>query len=151
MNLAAAGQLDLLKRLYDKVTVPNMVAQELSAIHTERFHVPSLETLSWIEVKAVADRYLVSSFLLKLDPGEAEVIALAVEMNADLVLLDERMAREVASRLGLKFIGVIGVLIEAKHRGFILTLKPVLDDMIAKAGFWVSEHLYARVLREAGE
>jgi uncharacterized protein len=66
------------------------------------------------------------------------------------LLIDERRGRKVASRLGLKFIGLLGMLVEAKRKGFIV-VKPILDDMIAKAGFWVDSQLYARVLQEAGE
>ncbi|MCS6831850.1 MAG: DUF3368 domain-containing protein, partial [bacterium] len=67
------------------------------------------------------------------------------------LLIDERIGRRVAERLGLRFIGVLGVLIEAKERGVIETVKPVLDALISRAGFWIGDDLYARVLQEAKE
>jgi hypothetical protein len=94
---------------------------------------------------------LVDSLLLELDPGEAEAIVLAAEMRADLLLLDERRGRTVAARLGVKHIGLLGVLVDAKRKGFLLAVKPVLDEIMARAGFWVSNRLYVRVLHEVGE
>jgi len=86
-----------------------------------------------------------------LDRGEAESIALAAELRADLVLLDERRARRIASRLGLRYVGLVGILIEAKRRSKLPAVKPVLDALITQAGFWVSTDLYARVVEAAGE
>jgi predicted nucleic acid-binding protein len=99
----------------------------------------------------VMDHALVVALQMELDEGEAEAIVLTKELAADLVLLDERRGRVVASRLGLRFVGLLGVLIEAKQKGSIPAVKAVLDDLVAKAGFWVSQQLYARVLQAAGE
>ena len=87
----------------------------------------------------------------ELDRGEAAVLALAVERQADVVLIDERRARAVATRLGLNVVGVLGVLVEAKHKALVPHLKPILDDLITRAGFWVSAQLYERVLQVVGE
>ena len=57
----------------------------------------------------------------------------------------------VASRLGVEVVGLLGLLAEAKRNGFIDAVKPVLDDMIDRASFWVSSHLYDTILREVGE
>ena len=89
--------------------------------------------------------------LSELDPGESEAIVLALDTQADLLLLDERKARAVAARLGVRFIGLLGVLLEAKRRGHILSVKPLLDSLIVKAGFWLGSQVYSRALREAGE
>ena len=76
---------------------------------------------------------------------------LAVELNADLLLIDERMGRAVASHLGIRFIGLLGVIIEARHKGLIPAVKPLPDELIGGAGFWVTRELYDSVLRAAGE
>jgi len=151
MNLAAVEQLNLLEQLYGKVLIPEAVLQELSTAASKQPGATAIQTLSWIETRSVANRSLVNMLLLELDMGETEAIALAIEVNADLLLIDERRGRKVASRLGLKFIGLLGMLVEAKHKGFIVMVKPILDDIIAKAGFWVDSQLYARVLQESGE
>jgi len=151
MNLAVVGQLQILKQLYGKVCIPETVWQELSAIGSEQAWATEMQTSSWLEKRSVSDRSLVDLLMLELDSGESEAIALAIEIKADLLLLDERQARKVAYRLGLKFIGLLGVLVEAKRKGFIAAAKPIVDDMIVQAGFWVGTSLYNRVLREVGE
>ena len=83
-NLAAVGQLDLLRQLYGKVFIPESVRQELSAISSRRPIGLADQNPSWIEVRPVADQPLVDSLLLGLDPGEAEAIVLALEMKADI-------------------------------------------------------------------
>jgi predicted nucleic acid-binding protein len=150
-NLAAVGQLDLLRQLYEKVLIPQAVYEELTGSFSRQSGVLELQTLKWIETRPVADRVRVTALQMELDEGEAEAIALAKELAADLLLLDERRGRAVASRLGLRFIGLLGVLIEAKQRGSLAVIKPVLDDLMAKAGFWVSQQLYTRVLQAARE
>ena len=150
-NLAAVGQLDLLPQLYQRVIIPTAVHRELAALSTGQPGFVEVGRLTWIESRAVKDHALVQALRLELDEGEAEAIALALEVSADLLLLDERLGRAVATRFGLRFIGLLGVLIEAKQQGLIPTVKPILDDLIVQAGFWVSQALYARVLQAAGE
>jgi predicted nucleic acid-binding protein len=87
----------------------------------------------------------------ELDPGEAEAIVLALEIKAEQVLIDERRGRMIAARLNLHYTGILGILVEAKSQGFIYTVKPLLDDLINKAGFWVAEPLYKSVLRLVNE
>ena len=83
--------------------------------------------------------------------GESEAIALAVAVGADLLLIDERRGRKIAARFGLKFIGLLGALTEAKHKRTIPAVKPVLDELIAKSGFWINDSLYRYVLGSTGE
>lgn len=151
MNLAIIGQLNLLNRLYGKVFIPEAVFQELSAVDSEENGLLKIQSRSWIEKRFITNRSLVDALLLDLDVGEAEAIVLAKEVNADLLLIDERRGRKIASRLGLKVIGLLGMLIEVKHRGFVSRVKPILDELIEKAGFWISSQFYKRVLCEAGE
>jgi uncharacterized protein len=105
----------------------------------------------WIMSRDVGNPNLATALQGKLDHGEAEAIALALELQADLLLMDERLGRIEAARFGLRFIGTLGVLIEAKARGHLQEIKPVLDELRTNAGFRMSEALRARVLQEAGE
>ena len=150
-NLAAIGQLEMLQKLYAKVLIPQAVYGELTFGGVIQPGEREAQILPWIETKQVTDRVLVTALQMELDPGEAEAIALAVEVKADLLLLDERRGRLVASRLGLRFVGLLGVLTEAKQQGYISAVKPLLEDLVTKAGFWVSPRLYARVLQATGE
>jgi len=151
VNLAAIGQLDLLRLLYGKVAIPQAVYNEIVVTGTGQPGATEVETFDWIEIKQATNQAAVASLKLELDEGEAEAIALALELKADLLLLDERKGRMTASRLGLKFIGLLGVLMEAKHKGLILAIRPIMDDLIGKAGFWISQKLYDHVLQAAGE
>ena len=151
MNLAVVGQVHAFEQLYGKVYIPEAVWQELSVIGTGQPWAAVMPALSWLEIRSVSNRSLVDLLLLELDRGEAGAISLAMELRADLLLIDERRGRTVASRLGLKFIGLLGAVVEGKRKGYVAAVKPILDDLMAQAGFWVSEHLYSRVLREAGE
>lgn len=85
------------------------------------------------------------------DDKPLRVYALALEMKADQVLIDERRGRMVAARLNLGYTGILGILVEAKSQRLISAVKPLLDALINQAGFWVAEPLYNRVLQLVDE
>lgn len=151
LNLALVGRLDLLHELFGPVLVPAAVAQELSALELRLPVLAGVLRPAWIRVESTVGAASVVALESELHAGEAEAIALAMETSADLLLLDERMGRRVAAGLGLAVGGLLGVLLTAKRRGLLPAVRPVLDEVIAQAGFWVDATLYARVLREAGE
>ncbi|WP_367142295.1 DUF3368 domain-containing protein [Moorena sp. SIO1F2] len=86
-----------------------------------------------------------------MNVGEAEAIALAIEMKATHLLIDERLGRQAATDLGLRIIGVLGILLTAKRQGMVPAIKPIMDDLINQAGFRVSSKLYSEVLKTAQE
>jgi predicted nucleic acid-binding protein len=86
-----------------------------------------------------------------LDLGEAETLALALELRADLVLLDEQEGRHAAIRLGLRPFGVLAILLRAKSRGKIREVQSSLDALRRQAGFFLGDVLYRQILEEAGE
>lgn len=151
LNLAAIGRLGLLQQLYGTVTVPQAVYREVVVVGAGQPGSGEVQAAGWVETRMVKNETAIASLKLEVDQGEAEAIALAVELQADLLLIDERIGRTIASRLGVKFIGLLGILIEAKHRGLISTVRPVLDDLLGKAGFWITPELYYRVLQAVGE
>jgi uncharacterized protein len=151
-SLAAVGQLDLLLQLYTKILIPEAVYRELTATSTPVPGCVEVQTFDWIEVRQVTNRSLIAVLLeQQLDEGECEAIALAIEINAELLLIDERRGRAEADKLGLRITGLLGVLVEAKQKGFIVAVKPVMDDLIGTAGFRVADALYTRILQMVGE
>jgi len=93
----------------------------------------------WIMRHGVRNVPLVRALRQDLDEGEAETIALALELEADLLIMDERLGRDTDRYLGLDFTGLIGALIEAKHRGLIAQIKGYLDELRDIAGFHIGD------------
>ena len=150
-NLAAVGHLSLLQQLYVDIIIPERVYQELTGAGDLVPGCREVQTLPWIFVRSAANQERVRLLQDKLDAGEAEAIALAIELEADWLLIDEELGRAIAAEYQIQFTGVLGILIEAKHRGLITQVKPILDELIRIADFWVSDRLYSRVLQTAGE
>lgn len=151
INLARIGELDLLRQLYGKLWIPEAVWREVVTGGAGQPGAEEIRTASWIKTKGVANKNLVRALRQDLDAGEAEAIALAMELEADLLLMDERLGRETARHLGLRYVGLIGVLITAKRKGLLNDVKSRLIALRDMAGFWVSDSLYIRVLQDEGE
>jgi uncharacterized protein len=150
-NLAAINQLHLLHQLYGMVLIPEAVYRELTDPNFPVAGAIEVQTFDWIQTRAVSDRTIVEALSKELDIGEAEAIALAVEIQADQVLIDERRGRLIATRLKLRYTGILGILVEAKSQGLIAEVKPLLDALVNKAGFWVAEPLYNSILQLVNE
>ncbi|NER48099.1 MAG: DUF3368 domain-containing protein [Symploca sp. SIO1B1] len=149
-NLAAIGQLELLEQLYGNVIIPPTVYQELINSGDTDPGTLAVKTLDWIKIQPITESTLVETLQTNLDPGEAEAIALAVELNAQRLIIDERKGRNAAIEMGLRVTGLLGILLAAKQQGYIPLVEPILDNLIDH-GFWVHEKLYLEVLHLAGE
>jgi predicted nucleic acid-binding protein len=149
-SLAAIDQLDLLRQLFETVIVPEAVYRELTDLPGQPGG-NEVQVLPWIRVESVSDPAQVASLLQELDLGEAEAIVLATELVADVVLMDERIGRTVAKRLGCKAIGTVGILLAAKQQSLLPEVRPVLDAMIDRARFRISTALYQAIVAAAGE
>jgi predicted nucleic acid-binding protein len=150
-NLAGIGQLDLLHLLYGNITIPQSVYNEMAGISKTVPGTLEVQSLSWIIAQSVIDSTQVEALRTTLDQGEAEAIALALELNAELLIIDEKPGRAIAKQLGINIVGVLGVLLEAKRRGFITTVKPLMDQLTNQLAFRVSQQLYEAVLQSANE
>ncbi len=150
-NLAAINHLHLLHQLYGTVLIPEAVYQELTDPNFPVAGATEVQTFDWIQTCAVRDRTLVEALSSELDIGEAEAIALAVEIQADQVLIDERRGRLIATRLNLRYVGILGILVEAKSQSLIAEVKPLLNALVNEAGFWVAESLYKSILQLVNE
>jgi len=149
--LIRIGQLDLLRQLYSEIIIPEAVWHEVVVEGADQPGAEVVSSASWIVQRTVMNRPLVHGLQQELDAGEAEAIALAVEIDDTLLLMDERLGRDTARHFGIRYTGVVGVLIEAKHKGFLQAIQPHLDALRNLAGFRVSEALYRRVLQDEGE
>lgn len=153
-NLAAIGQLNLLKGLYTCIIIPIAVYNEMVTIGKPVPGAMEVQTLPWIQTQVVADRQraiAIRESQENIDLGEAEAIALALELKADLLLMDERRGRIVATNYGLQVTGLLGVLVQAKRNNLIQCVKPLIDQLIEQADFRVSSQLYSTILQIAGE
>jgi len=152
-NLVAIQYLQLLPQLYGQVYIPQAVYNELVDIHPPNLQTIQIREASWLEVRKINRGELVDRLqgAARLDAGESEAIALALEVKADLLLIDERRGRAEADRLGIRIIGLLGILVEAKQKSLIIAVKPILDDLIAKAEFRVSNLLYIKILNLVSE
>ena len=151
LNLARIGRLELLPSLYQRVLIPSAVCQELESSFRDLPFVPNLASLPWLFVETPLDLDRVQRMRIDLDAGEAEAIVLALERHADLLLVDERRGRRIATAAGLRVTGLLGVIAAAKQKGLIDAAKPVLDELIQEARFWIGAALYAEVLAKLGE
>jgi len=150
LNLALIGRLNILPAMYEEVLVPPSVYRELTVDEADQ---PSLiiDSSSWLRTKIPKDQQRIRILRERLDEGEAEEIILALETHAELLLIDERQGRRIAASAGLRITGLIGVLVEAKTRALIDQVRPIHDDLIMTANFWVERELYNDVLRNLGE
>jgi predicted nucleic acid-binding protein len=137
--LTNIGELDLLQKFYGQVITTAEVAREFGEMLPE-----------WIEIKAPTDKYRQRILELQIDKGEASAIALALEISDSLIILDDQKARKVAEKLGLEITGTIGVIIKAKLRGIIPSIKPFLSK-IRRTDFRLSDVHERQALKEAAE
>ncbi len=135
--LSNIGRLELLRELFPNVLVPKAVAEEYG------------EPLpSWIEVLEVKHKHLVQVLLEYLHRGEAEAIALAVELQGVVIALDDKKARRAARRLGLRVIGTLGILILAKKKGLLSDLREEIGKLL-HTSFWLSQDVIQEALKRA--
>jgi len=150
LNLCCVGQEQLLFSLFGRVLVPTEVATEFRRLAGADARFAGLMLPAWIEVMCAPPPPPEVS-AANLDTGETAAIALCLGQSADALLVDESLGRAVAARLGLRTIGILGVLLDARSHGLIERVAPVLDDLERTAGFWIAPPLRARVLQLVGE
>lgn len=133
------GELDLLKKLYNKITVTVEVADEFGE------SIPD-----WIEIKSASNLQAKRILELQVDYGEASAIALAIEYPECLLIVDDNKARKVATNLGISITGTIGVIAKAKLNGIIPSVIPLLQK-IKQTNFRLSDELYRLAVQLAKE
>ena len=104
-----------------------------------------------MRIQEVSDQSLVRVLRRDLDNGEAAAIALAMQVKAEWILLDEKEGRKIAKTLGLKVAGILGILLRAQHEGRLPSFQTVMDQLRDVAGFHIGAELYSDLMRESSE
>lgn len=149
IGLSMIGQFDLLKVLFGEVNIPSAVYREVAIEGQGKLGAEEVAKAvkdGWITVSDVEDSLILGLLKVDLDDGEAEALALANRLNADLLLMDERKGRVRAKQMRREVIGTIGVLLLVREKGIDIDLKAALDEL-RKRGFRISDKLYRRILR----
>jgi len=137
--LSNINELELLNNLYGTIITTNEVAAEYG-----------LPLPQWFFIIDPKDKKYQSLLEASIDKGEASAIALAAEMEDCLLIIDDLKGRKVAEQIGLKIIGTIGVIVDAKLAGIILSVKPILAK-IKQTNFRITDKLERLIIEKAGE
>ena len=151
INLCRVGQARLFELLFKDVVIPPEVASEFGRLTAalSRFAGLTLPPGVRQQYASIVPPMLRSA--TGLDAGETAALALAVEIHAAAILVDERRGHGYAIRLGLRPLEILGILLQAKTAGVLTSVEPVIDALRRDAGFWLSDSLREQVLRLAGE
>ena len=150
-NLAVIGRLELLQHRYGTVRIPPEVAQELDRLsHAEgKARLAKAMAAGWLELDSTATNPVVLPFAL--DAGETAAIALALSLNADVLLIHEKRGRAAARQAGLTVAGVLGELLHARMGGLLPSLRTELQRLRSEAGFFIDPGIERFILSQADE
>jgi predicted nucleic acid-binding protein len=147
ISLATVEKVYLLHELFGHIYIPQTVYKEIKSRNKAGYEEIDCEYFKVTEIKG---RKYIGFLLNDLDTGEAEAIMLAKEIDADALIIDERTGFAIARSQNINAIGTLTVLLMAKQNGFIVKVKPVLDEMIAN-GRWYSRNVYYEFLKQINE
>ena len=147
--LGNIDKLFILKELYKEIIIPKAVFYELTA-KEDKAKQKLIQNLDWIKVLEVQNTENRRMYQSKLHDGEVEVMILAQEISADLLIIDDNAAKKTAKFLGFIITGTLGVLLKAKSQGIITNIKIILNEMLNQ-GFYISENMIKLVLKSANE
>ena len=150
IGLAKVDRLDLLREAFYEIYVPEEVFKEVTDRGIDKPGAQDIRKSAWIKVRTVKDRTQVNLLMASLDKGEAEVLALSKEMEAELVLLDEEKARKSAVIAGFNVVGLLGNLVLAKKLELLDEIKPLIEELGRKK-FRIIDVIIAEALKQAGE
>lgn len=146
--LSRIGYLFILKEFFKEVNIPHAVWVEIVERGKGRAGANEVAKADWIKVHRVKNTFGVEVLSHEIERGEAEAIVLAKEHNAKLLVIDEKIPREIAESLGLKVAGTLAIVHEAIRRGLI---KESFDEVVRemrKKGFWVSDEIIEAVRKD---
>lgn len=149
IHLFKMGYGHLLENLYEKVHITDCVFEECTEAVVnpgEAKEIEAIKSASFFDINTVENQMLFLAFAKLVDEGEASAIALAIEKKADLLLLDDQAARELADMYNLQYTGTIGVLLAAMEKGLIdLSVREILNKL-RSTGFYIGKKIEAYIL-----
>ncbi|MBI5749953.1 MAG: DUF3368 domain-containing protein [Nitrospinae bacterium] len=148
--LSSINQLNLLKKLFQNIFIPDAVRHEVILGGKEGFGVGEIKSEKWIKIKTIKNKSAKRYLLTDIDVGEAEVIVLAEELKADTVIMDDRLGRKIAKLRGFNVVGTLRILVAAKERGLITEVKPLIQKL-KEVSFWLSDDVYKAILKQSME
>lgn len=149
-NLILIDRLEILRLVFKQVIIPPTVDKEIRALKQFEVDLQTYFSSDWIMVKKPSNDFEVATLKKQLDAGESEAIALAKELHANYLVIDERIGTKKANEMGLQTIGLLGVIVKAKEENYISKVKPILIELRA-AGFWISDKLVGIILKRVRE
>jgi len=151
LNLCRVQQERLIQDLFHRVLGPSQVADEFVRLAKIQPKFSGMTLPDWIEIQPAPSSFPPEVIQAQLDLGESAAIALCLSQHAEALLIDESLGREVAARLGVRTVGILGILIEARRHNLIPGVKTILDQLEKDAGFWIAPGLRQKVLQLVGE
>jgi predicted nucleic acid-binding protein len=148
--LSSINQISLLKKLFQKVFIPDAVKREVLSGGKDSFGVREIKGEKWIKTQTIKNELAKKYLLTDIDDGEAEVIILAEELKASTIIMDDRLGRKIAKLRGFNVIGTLRILVAAKEKGLITEIKPLIKKL-KEVGFWISDDVYRAILKQAKE
>lgn len=146
ISLGIIGRIDLIEKIFGKYYIANAVWEELLVYENPKFDKTLLK-----EVKKHVHKIKSKNHLsVIMDYGESESVILYEELNADFLLIDDKKARTIAESFDLNCIGTIGLIIKAKHKGFVKELRPIFE-MWLKNERYFSIKLINKILEQEAE
>lgn len=137
--LSKIGEITLLQKLYGVVITTPDIAEEFGELLPD-----------WVKIESAKSQNTQRILETQIDRGESSAIALSLETLNSTLILDDYKARKIAQNLGLIFTGTIGIIIKAKLKGVIPSIKPFLEKIKA-TDFRISFEIEIQALKEAGE
>ena len=150
IGLAKIGRLDLLQKVFSKISIPEEVFREVVEKGGDRPGAQDIRNADWIEIVPVKDKTQVDLLMISLDKGEAEVLALAKELPADLIMIDEGKARKSAVIADYDVMGLLGLFVLAKNLGLVPKIQPLIEQL-QRNRFRISDRVVFEALKRAGE
>lgn len=148
--LIQINSLNLLQAIYGEIIIPKAVNDEILQLENKGHSLLEFKSSEWIHIYPANNISNVKEYQYVLDQGELQAISIAIDLHADLLIIDEKLGRIVATSMGFEITGLVGILITAKSMNLIPAVKEKLDEVIS-LGCRISKKLYNIALKSSNE